>query len=62
MAKKRILYVQTWTVFIYRPHPSGIGSVYVGQEEVTTKPSFETHFFDETNGKWARYENGTNKP
>lgn len=58
---KRIPYVQTWTVFVYRRHPSGIGSIFVKQEEITTKPTSDTHWFDETNAKWARWERESDK-
>lgn len=48
-----------WTIYVYRKHPSGIGSTFVREERTWIKPSFDhplVDWYDETNGQWARWD------
>lgn len=52
--KKQEPWRQSWTVFVYRPHSSGIGAHYLKSVTVFEKPSYDNGFYiDETNHIWA---------
>lgn len=54
---KRKSIQQTYEVYVYKPHKSGIGSTYVKTIYVNEKPSFDNgYWLDETNKKWAIWE------
>lgn len=52
--KKRVAALPHYKVLVYRNHPSGIGNILVREEYVAVRPTFETHWFDDTNRCWAR--------
>ena len=57
MPRTKVKLQQTYEVWIYKKHPSGIGSKFVKSIQVTEKPTWDNcDFFDATNGKWARWE------
>lgn len=51
---KKLSEIPRYKIAIYKKHPSGIGDRFIKYEYITEKPSYDTHFFDVTNGEWAR--------
>jgi hypothetical protein len=53
--KRKVFPRPQYKVAVHQRHPSGIGSTFLRYEFTDTKPTFDTHWRDDTNGEWARY-------